>query len=57
MACKQLSEFEKAQIVAYNHCELPLGDIAKKLNRHHFVVYSHNKYAYTHIYMFMQDTY
>ena len=31
MACKQLSEFEKGLIVAYNDCELSLGDIAKKL--------------------------
>ena len=22
-----------------------------------YVIYSHNKYAYIHIYMFMQDTY
>ena len=35
MASKQLSEFEKVQIVAYNDCGLSLGDIAKKLNCHH----------------------
>ena len=33
MACKQFSEFEKDQIVAYNDCKRSLGDIIKKLNR------------------------
>ena len=32
MANKQLSEFEKGLIVAYNNCERSLHDIAKKLN-------------------------
>ena len=38
MACKQMSEFEKGQIVAYNGCELSLYDIAKKLNCHHWSI-------------------
>ena len=39
MVNKQLSEFEKDQIVAYSDCELTLCDIAKKLNHHHSSVY------------------
>ena len=35
---KQLSEFEKGQIAAYNDCELSLCDIAKKLNRYHYSI-------------------
>ena len=34
MASKQLSPFEKGQIVIYNDCDLSLGDIAKKLSPH-----------------------
>ena len=34
MARKQLSGFEKGQIVAYNNSRLSLRDLAKKLNRH-----------------------
>ena len=35
MANKQLSEFEKGQIVVYNDCGLSLRDIAKKFNHRH----------------------
>ena len=35
MANKQLSEFDKGQIVAYNNCWQSLRAIAKKLNHHH----------------------
>ena len=35
MASKQLSKFEKGQIVAYNNHGQSLCDIAKKLNCHH----------------------
>ena len=38
MAHKQLSEFEKAQIIAYNHYGLFLGNIAKKSNCHYLSV-------------------
>ena len=35
MTGKQLSEFPKGQIVAYNDCELSLCDITKKLDCSH----------------------
>ena len=38
MASKQLFEFEKGQIVAYNDCGLSLHSIAKKLNHHHWSI-------------------
>ena len=38
MVSKQLFEFEKGQIVTFNHCRLSLGDIAKKGNYHHLSV-------------------
>ena len=34
MTCKQLSEFEKGQIGAYNEGGLLFCEIVKKLNRH-----------------------
>ena len=38
MACKQLSEFEKEQIMAYNDYGRWFFDIAKKLNCHHSLI-------------------
>ena len=39
MGSKQLSEFEKGQIVAYNDFGLSLCDMAKKLNHHHLSIH------------------
>ena len=38
MASKQLCEFEKGQIVAYNHSGISLSNIAKKLSCHHSTI-------------------
>ena len=38
MACKQLSEFEKGPIVAYNDYGLLLCNIAKKLNYNYSLI-------------------
>ena len=35
MASKQLSEFEKGEIIVYNDCGHSLCEIAKKLDDHH----------------------
>ena len=39
LACKQLSEFEKGQNVAYNNYRLSFRDFAKKLNGHHLSIF------------------
>ena len=44
MACKQLSEFEKDQIMAYNDCGLSLHNIAKKFTIIHQLVFSLKKF-------------
>ena len=38
MAIKQVSEFERSQIGAYNDCGLSFHDIAKKLNHHYSLI-------------------
>ena len=46
MECKLLSEFEKDQIVTYNHHRQSLSDIGKKFN-HHQLMFSEKNYKKT----------